>query len=142
MAQWQKGKGIFVGTLIGSVAGAVTALLFAPKAGRELRKDIAEGVSSMTEKTVEFYDKTIEVTGEWISSVKSWVSSVDDVEEESDVFVESELVPIAATMQGEELTDIASDVLETEEEMLLSDIQSETRLETESEDNNWIALGL
>ncbi len=43
-------KGFFVGTLIGGIAGAVTALLLAPKSGKELRKDIAD-------KSFELYDK-------------------------------------------------------------------------------------
>ena len=35
-------KGFLAGALIGGVAGAITALLLAPKSGQELRKDIAE----------------------------------------------------------------------------------------------------
>ncbi len=34
------GKGLFLGLLAGSVIGAVVALLYAPKPGRELRADI------------------------------------------------------------------------------------------------------
>jgi gas vesicle protein len=33
-------KGLFIGFLVGGIAGAVTALLYAPKSGRELRGDI------------------------------------------------------------------------------------------------------
>ena len=35
-------KGFFVGAFIGAVAGAVTALLLAPKSGKELRKDLLD----------------------------------------------------------------------------------------------------
>jgi gas vesicle protein len=34
------GKGLLLGFLIGGIAGAITALLFAPKSGKDLRDDI------------------------------------------------------------------------------------------------------
>lgn len=43
-------KGFLVGAVVGGAVGAVLALLFAPKSGRELRRDIAD-------KTGELYDK-------------------------------------------------------------------------------------
>ena len=36
-------KGFILGAIIGSAVGAITALIFAPKSGRELRQDINEG---------------------------------------------------------------------------------------------------
>ena len=36
------GKGLLLGFLTGSIVGAITALLYAPKPGRELRGDIRE----------------------------------------------------------------------------------------------------
>jgi gas vesicle protein len=44
-------KGFVIGALVGGVAGALTALLLAPKPGAELRKDIAD-------KSIDVYDKT------------------------------------------------------------------------------------
>jgi gas vesicle protein len=46
-----KNKDLLVGAIVGTVIGAVTALLFAPKSGRELRKDIVDGVHQVSEKT-------------------------------------------------------------------------------------------
>ena len=43
-------KSLLWGALIGSVVGSVTALLLAPKSGRELRQDISEGARQVTEK--------------------------------------------------------------------------------------------
>lgn len=37
-----KGSGLFFGFLAGGIIGAVVALLYAPKSGREFRKDIKE----------------------------------------------------------------------------------------------------
>jgi len=45
-------KGLFLGFLAGSVIGAVTALLLAPKSGRELREDIK--TSSRTLRKISF----------------------------------------------------------------------------------------
>lgn len=43
-------KGLILGSLIGGAVGAVLALLFAPKSGKEFRRDLAN-------KTNEFYKK-------------------------------------------------------------------------------------
>jgi gas vesicle protein len=40
MSQDNSGKGLFLGFLAGGIVGAIAALLYAPKSGRELRKDI------------------------------------------------------------------------------------------------------
>jgi gas vesicle protein len=44
-------KGLFVGLLAGGAVGAIIALLYAPKSGKELRNDIKI-------KTDEYYDET------------------------------------------------------------------------------------
>jgi gas vesicle protein len=44
-------KGLFIGLLTGGAIGAFVALLYAPKSGKELRKDIEN-------KTDEYYDET------------------------------------------------------------------------------------
>ena len=44
-------KGFFIGLLAGSAIGAIVALLYAPKSGKELRNDIKN-------KTDEYYDET------------------------------------------------------------------------------------
>jgi len=43
-------KGFIIGAVVGGAIGAITALLFAPKSGEELRRDI-------TEKSSELYHK-------------------------------------------------------------------------------------
>lgn len=43
-------RGFLMGALVGGAIGGIVALLFAPKSGRELRRDIAD-------KTEEVYDK-------------------------------------------------------------------------------------
>jgi gas vesicle protein len=48
-------RGLFIGTIIGGVAGAITALLYAPKPGVELRKDLAEKSSEIYEKASDMF---------------------------------------------------------------------------------------
>jgi len=47
----RNGKTFVKGAVIGTVLGAVTALLLAPKSGRELRKDISDQYHNVSEKT-------------------------------------------------------------------------------------------
>lgn len=52
-------KGFLLGALIGGAAGAITALLLAPKSGAELRRDIADSSQEYYGKASE-YLKTME----------------------------------------------------------------------------------
>lgn len=53
----EKSKGLLWGALIGSIAGSVTALLLAPKSGKELRHDIADGARQVGGKVQEVAGK-------------------------------------------------------------------------------------
>lgn len=46
-----------MGVLVGGVAGAVVALLLAPKSGKELRRDIAETGEGLLDKAGDFLGK-------------------------------------------------------------------------------------
>ncbi len=57
MEQNQDGKsssGIILGFLAGGIIGATLALLFAPKPGKELRRDIRVQKDKLTEKATDF----------------------------------------------------------------------------------------
>lgn len=47
------GKDFLLGAIMGSVIGAATALLLAPKSGRELRGDLSTQYQNVSEKTQE-----------------------------------------------------------------------------------------
>lgn len=49
----KKARTFFLGALTGAVAGAVTALLFAPKPGKELRRDVADAAHKVGDKTTD-----------------------------------------------------------------------------------------
>ncbi|WP_248924805.1 YtxH domain-containing protein [Paenibacillus hamazuiensis] len=65
----QKGKDLLIGAVVGGVLGAVTALLFAPKSGRELRADIAEQYHNVSEKTQEIAGQIAEKSKEIAKTV-------------------------------------------------------------------------
>ncbi len=48
-------KGFLLGAIVGGVAGAVTALLFAPKSGAELRRDIADTSTQIYDKSKDYF---------------------------------------------------------------------------------------
>lgn len=48
-------KGFLMGALVGSAVGAITALLLAPKSGKELRQDIATKTSDIYGKASDYY---------------------------------------------------------------------------------------
>jgi gas vesicle protein len=58
------GKHVFTGLLIGSVVGAVTMLLFAPRSGQETRAEIRD-------KAIELRDRTSETVKDTVSQAKS-----------------------------------------------------------------------
>lgn len=64
-----KSKDLFVGALIGSLLGAATALLFAPKSGKELRADIADGASRVSETTQRVAGDVAEKSKQLVSNV-------------------------------------------------------------------------
>ena len=58
------GRHVFTGLLIGSVVGAVTMLLFAPRSGEETRAEIRD-------KAIELRDRTNETVKDTVSQAKT-----------------------------------------------------------------------
>ncbi|WP_052339925.1 YtxH domain-containing protein [Gorillibacterium massiliense] len=73
-----KGKDFAVGAVVGGVLGAVTALLFAPKPGKELRSDISNQVHGAVEKTQELAKTVGSHTSEWVDKAKDAGSAALD----------------------------------------------------------------
>ncbi|EXX89443.1 hypothetical protein BG53_12895 [Paenibacillus darwinianus] len=71
MATKKDVKTFVIGTVAGAAVGVLTALLFAPKAGKELRKDIAEGAQQACETTVKLAGQVGETTGKIAKHVGS-----------------------------------------------------------------------
>ena len=52
-------KSFILGALIGGAIGAVTALLFAPKSGRELRRDIVDTSTDIYDKASDYISNAV-----------------------------------------------------------------------------------
>jgi gas vesicle protein len=68
-------KGFAIGALFGGLVGGITALLFAPKAGNKLRKDIVKKYQTVSDKTCEFIDGVCEQTSELVEKAKDIAQS-------------------------------------------------------------------
>lgn len=53
-------KPFLIGTLIGGAIGAITALLLAPKSGRELRRDIVDTSNDIYDKASDYVTNSIQ----------------------------------------------------------------------------------
>ncbi|WP_110112117.1 YtxH domain-containing protein [Bacillus sp. CGMCC 1.16541] len=72
------GKSLLVGTLVGSVLGATTALLVAPKSGKELRADIQKQSSQAIEKTSQVKETVVEKSQELASTAKQRTARIQE----------------------------------------------------------------
>ncbi len=113
----KSGKNFLWGAVIGTVAGSVTALLFAPKPGKELRQDIAEGAKTAAEKTQAAAGKVSEQSKELYSRIKTAAGNlVEDVQSRLGKDKSSEqdtAVPAATEDEGIE-EDLSEETLEAD----------------------------
>ncbi len=71
-------KGFIFGAFIGGLAGAVTALLLAPKTGVEFRKDIAGTSLDLYSKASDYFKKTELEVAEMVNNSKSRAQGIID----------------------------------------------------------------
>ena len=62
--------------LIGGLIGAAVALLYAPKSGRETRKDIARTAKKVKKETVHLVEDAIDSINDFAGDVKNKVSDI------------------------------------------------------------------
>ncbi|MFH0736753.1 MAG: YtxH domain-containing protein [bacterium] len=71
-------KGLLIGFLSGAVVGTSVALLYAPKSGKKLRRDINHKAHDLKEDTNEFInsakEKALSILNEGINKAESMVS--------------------------------------------------------------------
>lgn len=135
-------KTFWVGALIGGVLGSVSALLLAPKSGRELRQDIAEGAQQVSEKTQHLAKQFGDHSGELLTTAKEKVVAIkqgwsewrqDGAEEEEKVMVTA-VKEITAEQVADSLAEQHEDNLsgQTNENVSHSE-ESVSQAETEHE---------
>jgi gas vesicle protein len=64
-------KGLFIGFIAGGIVGAIAALLYAPKSGKELRGDIKRKAGDLAEDASEYVKKARARTAEIINEGKN-----------------------------------------------------------------------
>lgn len=64
--------------LLGGLIGAGIALLYAPKSGRETRKDISKAAKSVKRDAAELVEDTIQSVDEFVGNVKDRASDIID----------------------------------------------------------------
>lgn len=130
----KKSKGWIWGAALGSVVGSVTALLLAPKAGKEVRKDIAVGARKAGEKTTEVAHKvgeqSVQIAGKvkntadgLVQDFQNWRAGKD--EEEPVVVISSESTETVEPV----LLGIAEEAAPTVEEVVVVAQDEETKEE-------------
>lgn len=77
------GKDFLLGAVVGGLLGAATALLLAPKSGRELRSDISDQYHTISEKTQKIAsdvsEKTQKLAGEVTEKSQEIVGKAKEV---------------------------------------------------------------
>lgn len=84
MAKGNGGKTFIIGTLVGSVVGAATALFLTPKSGQEMRQSLNDQASVVKEKTSTISKTIADQSNQIMSKVKgSGTKNTEEVEQPS-----------------------------------------------------------
>jgi len=78
MARNSNGKSFALGAFLGGVVGGVAALLFAPKAGKHLRKDITDKYCEVSEKAQCLMEDVCDQTQELVEKAKNLADDAKD----------------------------------------------------------------
>ena len=105
MSSKMNGKDFFIGAVVGGVLGALTALVLAPKPGKELRADISGQYEKISGKTVEIAGTVGAKTQEIASVVGAKTQEIAEV-----VGAKSQEVAKVVGVQTGELVEAAKEV--------------------------------
>jgi gas vesicle protein len=96
-------KGLIVGFVAGSIIGAAMALLYAPKAGKELRADLREKAGDIVEDAQEYISRAKSKAVDIINEGKAKASTlVDDARRRADSLLgDAERIMNDARTKGE-----------------------------------------
>lgn len=114
MARGKQTKGFLFGAIAGGIIGSVTALLFAPKAGKELRQDISEGARKVQEQTARaaghVSDRTVRFAKQIGNQATELADTARAAAEAAVTSVKQRRVELVDTV--EEVTDSVTDAIE------------------------------
>ena len=120
-------KDFLIGTLVGGIVGALTALFLAPKSGKELRGDLNDQAYLLREKTENLRETAIEKSSEITSTVKDKTSALSKKVSEQSQGLVNKVKGIKAGVEDEQSegenaidqlfeTDVNSDIQQKLEE--------------------------
>lgn len=123
-------KGFLFGALAGGVLGSITALLLAPKPGKELRQDISTGAQKLGDSTVRAAERAYDATGRIAKGIGTGavqmvdrtkeaagnlVNSVKGIRTEDDDISEGDAIASIASLSTEAGEELAANALENGE---------------------------
>ncbi|MCY9696692.1 YtxH domain-containing protein [Paenibacillus alginolyticus] len=119
MSNERKGKDLLIGAVVGGILGAATALLFAPKSGRELRSDIAEQAQVVSDKTVQIASTVSQRTQEVAKTVSTTTSELYGKAKDTAVNVVDTVRSWKESKSDEELISPEEEVSEAAEDLVI-----------------------
>lgn len=102
-------KGFLFGALAGGIVGSITALLLAPKPGKELRQDISTQAQKVGDKTMKVASQVGNATGRFAKQISGRIRPATDREPLATEEADTEISDVQAVIAGE-----AADAGETE----------------------------
>jgi gas vesicle protein len=119
-------KGLMIGFLTGGIVGAAIALLYAPKSGKELRKDIKNKADEYYDEAEKYLDvakdKATEVMNE--GKKKSEVIVADAKRKASELYQDAEKVFQSAKQKATDAVSSTKETVITEGEKLKSAVKA------------------
>lgn len=113
-------KDFIVGSLVGGLIGAATALFLAPKSGKEIRNDLGQQASIVKGRTEKFTSQTLEKSAGLANVAKEKTVSLSQVVSEQSSQIMNKVRDLTNT------TNEQRDVIETEVADALEQISGET----------------
>ena len=114
------GKDFVIGTLIGGIIGASVALLYAPKAGKDLRQDINTGADQVRERASEWKNTAYDTGNELYERAQESSKNLGEKikQKKDDIQERVEYLRSENKEQGQEIAeDVAEAIEEAADEM-------------------------
>lgn len=120
------GKGLLIGFLTGAAVGSIMALLFAPKSGKELRKNIKNKSQDLIEDADEYLMKAKDKASQLINEGKKKSEKlVSETKEKVDTLLgEAERILTEAKDKAGNVAHIGKEKIEKESERLKTAIRA------------------
>lgn len=124
-----------VGVIVGSVVGAATALLLAPKSGRELRSDINQQVGTLKEKSGEWKDTVVEKSSEISAVAKEKSEQIRQVAAEKAEIVKEKATQLRNVVKNDGWKETVNENEEAQEGEVVSQEPVVTAVEEKTEED-------